>query len=64
MWADQQMKDLWQNLDDVANRLRRGNVHYHNMIEVIAALQDALQTIDGLESRMDRLHELVHTNHH
>jgi hypothetical protein len=64
MWADQLLHDTWENLEDVAHRLRRGNVHYHNVIEVIASLQIAITTLDRLQSSIDAIKDDIHRNHH
>jgi hypothetical protein len=64
MWQDQLLKETWENLEDVAYRLRRGNTHYHNTIEVLASLQIALQTIDRLQSNLDALKDEVRRNRH
>jgi hypothetical protein len=64
MWADQLLKDTWDNLEDVAHRLRRGNTHYHNVIEVIASLQIALTNLDRLQSSLDAIKDQVHRNNH
>lgn len=64
MWADQLLKDTWDNLEDVAHRLRRGNVHYHNVIEVIACLQIAITNIDRLQSGMDAIKDQIRNNRH
>lgn len=64
MWADQLLHDSWENLEDVALRLRRGNTHYHNVIEVIASLQIALTTLDRMESRLDAITDDVRRNNH
>lgn len=64
MWADQLLKDTWDNLEDVAHRLRRGNTHYHNVIEVIASLQIAITNIDRLQSGMDAIKDQIRNNHH
>ncbi len=61
MWSDQTLKDAWDNLDDVAYRLRRGNTHYHNLIEMLATTQDLLQYVDRFRARLDEIErELKH----
>lgn len=62
MWADQLLKDTWDNLEDVAHRLRRGNTHYHNVIEVIACLQIAITNLDRLQSGMDAIKDKIANN--
>lgn len=57
MWSDQTLKDAWENLDDVAYRLRRGNTHYHNMIEILAVVQDLLKYSDQLRARLEHAEE-------
>lgn len=60
MWSDQTLKDTWDNLDDVAHRLRRGNTHYHNTIELLNAVQDLLQYTDRLRGRLEHVEDEVH----
>lgn len=62
MWADQLLHDTWENLEDVAHRLRRGNTHYHNVIEIIACLQIALRGLDRLQSSLDAIKDKI-ANH-
>ncbi len=63
MWSDKTLKDSWDNLDDVAHRLRRGNTHYHNLVEMLATIQDLLQYVDRFRTRLDYLEqELRHLN--